>query len=256
MDGAYIIKPVYKTLELLKAVGEAGRPVSLGEVCAMTGLPKSTAFKYLRTLRECGFLSHDPQTDTYQVGIAVWQLGRLSGTTKAVREMAAPLMRKLGERFDETVNLGVLEDTDVVYVEIVESSHALQTKARLGGADPAYTTALGKAILAVLPADEWRSHVPPRLTARTPRTISTVAALERELDAIRRHGYAVDREETDVGVVSVAAPVLGGDATVVGAIGLSAPTTRLSKKREREVAVEVVATAGTCSELLGHTVVA
>lgn len=244
IDGAYIIKPVYKTLQLLKTIGEAGHPLSLSEVCALTRLPKSTAFKYLRTLRECGFLSHDPVTDTYQVGIAVWQLGRLSGSVQVVRDSAAPLMRRLGERFDETVSLGVLDGTEVVYVEIVDSTRALQSRARLGGTEPAYASAVGQAVLAFLPANRWRGHVPAQRAARSD--------LDDELSQTRKRGYAVDRGHGGSGIVTLAAPVFDAGGAAVAAIGLSAPTSRLPKRREREVASELVTTANRCSELLGH----
>jgi len=248
----YIVKPVYKALRMLQAIGEAGREQSLRDVCEATGLPKSTAYKYLRTLRECGFLAHDEQTDTYRVGPMIWQLGEAAGEQQRLRETALPFMHELRDRFDETVNLGVLDRTEVVYLEMAESAKTLRMRAHLGGRDPVYSTGLGKALLAALPADVWRSHVPNRLTPRTARTVTSLGALQRELEAGRERGYAVEHGENEDDGVCVAAPIFDASGRVLAAISVAAPANRVNATLEKAIGAAVRETAGQISERLGY----
>ncbi|WP_157181559.1 IclR family transcriptional regulator [Actinopolymorpha alba] len=251
-EADYIVKPVYKALQVLRCLGEAGRALTLGEVCQLVGLPKSTTFKYLRTLRATGFATHDAETDTYRIGLLVWDLGQLSGDQSQLRELALPAMRTLHRAFDETVNLAVPDGRAVVYLEMIESTRALRMQARLGSRDPMYSTAVGKAMLAALPGNDWRDRLPRRLTARTPRTITSLTALRRDLTDVRQCGYALDRGENEAGVSCVAAPVLDRQGRVVAAISVAAPDTRLDDALLARMAAAVVDAASSCSSRLGH----
>jgi DNA-binding IclR family transcriptional regulator len=123
----------------------------------------------------CGFVTHDPDTDLYRIGLRVWELGQALHEPLRIREIALPPMRKLRDQFNETVNLGMLDGPEVVYLEIIESRRSLRMQAQLGGRDPVYSTALGKAVLAFKPEDQWIPHLPSNLTARTERTITSLA---------------------------------------------------------------------------------
>jgi IclR family acetate operon transcriptional repressor len=171
MTETYVVKPVYKALQVLIALGEAMRPLTLTEICHLVRLPKTTVFRYLQTLTVCGFISHDPHTDLYQLGARLFELGQLAGRQLRLRDVALPTMAGLRDRFNETVNLGILDGYDVVYVEMVESRHSLRMQATLGSRDPAYSTALGKAMLGFI--DEPLRHVPVRLPSRTVATLGT-----------------------------------------------------------------------------------
>lgn len=251
----YIVKPVYKALQLLRSVGESGRELSLGEICTLTSLPKSTAFKYLRTLKACGFVSYDATSDRYRIGPAVVQLGRIAdevaGHQATVRDIALPHMRQLREDFDETVNFAVLAHDDIVYLESIESRRALRMRVSVGDRHPAYSTALGKAMLAHLPGEEWRAYVPARMTARTGHTVRSMKALRDQLERIRNQGYALDDGETDDGISCIAAPLLAAGGRIAGAISISAPSTRITDAVERKIAKSLVATAGEISDRLG-----
>lgn len=248
----YIVKPVFKALAVLRCIGEADRPLTLGDVCHRAELPKSTAFKYLRTLRDSGFVAHDPDTDTYRIGLLVWQLGQLSGEQSRIREVALPAMRRLHDRFDETVNLGVPDGREIVYLEMVESTRALRMQARLGSRDPLYSTALGKAYLAALNGDTWRSLVPGRLAARTHETVTSLAGLRAELDEARSRGYATEVGENEEGSSCVAAAVHDARGMPVAAISVSAPERRMDAKLRTEIGRQVAAAAAECSRRLGY----
>jgi len=249
-DDQYVIKPIAKALRLLDTIGAAARPLTLAEASVQSGLPKSTAFKYIRTLLRAGYLSHDPIDDRYGIGPQIERLAESADRTAALRRSARPFMEELRERFNETVNLGILDGNDVVYLEMIHSTHRLRLHAVPGGHYAAYATGLGKALLAFLPEGQWTSHVPATLTAVTPTTITDRDALGAELAAIRRRGHALDRGESDEYVSCVAAPVLDANGRAIAAISVSGLNQRVEPQFDA-IAAAVVTTAASIAS--AHT---
>src|SRR5262245_58807781 len=177
MSNSYIVQPVYKALQVLRCLGDERRELALSEICYRVDLPKTTVFRYLQTLCACGFVTHDPGTDLYRIGLRVWELSQMVHEPLRIRDVALPPMRELRDRFNETVNLGVLDSLDVVYLEIIESRRSLRMQAQLGGRDPVYSTALGKVVLAFMPEGQWATHLPDVLAPRTHRTVTSRAKL-------------------------------------------------------------------------------
>lgn len=225
-DESYIVKPVHKALSLLQVIGKA-QGVSIVEASELSGLPKSTTFKYLRTFVNAGFATYDGTRHRYQLGPQVYLLAQRGDTTRALRSAARPIMRDLRERFNETVNLGVLDGTDIVYVAIDRSTHSLRLEAVLEGHYPAYTTGLGKAILAYLPEPEVRTHLPARLEPKTARTITSLADMHVELATVRDRGYAIDNGEGSDQVTCAAVPIRDANGDVVGAMSVAGPSFRM-----------------------------
>jgi DNA-binding IclR family transcriptional regulator len=250
-DSEYIVKPVYRALTLLQAVGEAGRDLTLGEVSTLTGIPKTTAFKYLRTLCSRGFLEHDRDRDRYRPGLTLWRLGQLSDEREAIRQVATPFVRKLRDRFEETVNLGILDGREIIYLDVAESRRSLRMQAAIGQRDTTYSTGLGKAILAFLGDDQWRQHLPEQLIARTANTVTSVEDLEAELGKVRGHGYAVDRCENEEGLICIAAPILARDARVAAALSVSMPMSRCTNSLQHQVVDALAEATGSASQKLG-----
>src|SRR5262245_32508465 len=118
MPNTYQVKPVYKALQVLQCLGEAGRELTLTEICQTIHLPKTTAFRYLSTLREAGFVTQDPATDLYGLGLKLFELGYIVGENLRIREIAKPFIETLREQFNETVNLGVLDGHEIVYISV------------------------------------------------------------------------------------------------------------------------------------------
>jgi IclR family acetate operon transcriptional repressor len=250
--GDYIVKPVAKALQTLIVLGEAGEDLSLAELCTRLDLPKTTVFRYLNTLEAFRFVEHDSEKDRYRLGWQLWHLGSTNWAISRVQEVAIGPMQDLRDMFDETVNLGVLDGPDVVYLEMAESRRALRMQARLGGHDPASTTALGRAMLAALPASLLDAHLPETLPVRTGKSLPALAALMPELAATRARGYSLDDEENEDGARCVGAVIVDWQDRPVAAISLSAPVSRLPAHRIEMVAVEVQRTAARISLLLKH----
>jgi IclR family acetate operon transcriptional repressor len=246
----YVVKPVFKALQVLIALGDEHRPLTLTEICHRVRLPKTTVFRYLQTLAQCGFVTHDRQADLYHLGARLFELGQLAGQQLRIRDVALPVMVALRDRFNETVNLGILDGFDVVYVEMVESHHSLRMQATLGSRDPAFSTALGKAILAFM--DEPARYLPPRLMQRTVFTLYTRASVLQALAVVRQQGYALDDQENEDGARCVGAPIFEYPGRVTAAISVSAPASRLMRDQVGEVAAALKEAAITISRQLGH----
>lgn len=252
LDGEYIVKPVYRALMLLQAVGESPRGLTLGEISTLTDIPKTTAFKYLRTLCARGFLEHDRECDRYRSGLTLWRLGQLSDDREAIRQVATPYVQALRDSFEETVNVGILDRREIIYLDVAESRRSLRMRAAIGQRDTTYSTALGKVILAFLDDDQWRQHVPEHLTARTDNTLTSIEDLAKELCSVRTHGYAVDRCENEEGLICIAAPILARDAQVIAAMSVSMPMSRCTSSQQHQIISALTEATGGASQKLGH----
>ena len=246
------MKPVHKALQVLDCLGQEKRELSLTEIYSRVKLPKTTTYRYLCTLCASGLVAHDPETDAYRLGLHLWELGQLVEGQLHVRPIALPFMEQLRDRYNETVNLGVLDGTEIVYVEMVQSKLALRMHATLGGRDPAYTTAVGKAILAHLPPEQWREHLPSRLSKRTAKTLTSIAALKEELRTTRKRGFARDDGENEEGARCIGVPLFNQRGEVVAALSVSAPAARLNDRLVPEVVETLVETAHAISQRLGN----
>jgi IclR family KDG regulon transcriptional repressor len=252
VSNSYIVQPVYKALQVLRVLGDERRELALSEICYRVDMPKTTVFRYLQTLCACGFVTHDPDTDLYRIGLRVWELGQTVHEPLRVRDLALPAMRELRDQFNETVNLGVLDGLDVVYIEIIESRRSLRMQAQLGGRDPVYSTALGKAVLAFMPEPQWAAHIPPSLAPRTERTVTSLSRLQQALALTREHGFALDDEENEEGARCIAAPIFNHQSVPLAAVSLSAPANRLTNRLLPKVAAAVTHTAAAISQRFGH----
>jgi IclR family acetate operon transcriptional repressor len=228
LDQRYIVTPLRKAMQLLDELNAADRPISLSELAERTALPKTTAFRYLYTLRVGGFVTQDPETNAYATGPKLAHQSVRSTFVEALKAAAVPAMQRLQRRFNETVNLAVLEDGQVRYVDMVGSTRSLRLVAGIGTHDPLHSTALGKALLSVMPDERSQAILPRRLVARTPNTITTRAGLRNEIAAIRSRGYALDLEENEVGANCVAVAVRNrAGLASLAAISVSGPVQRL-----------------------------
>lgn len=229
----YSIRAVHRVCEILDLLQRSPRGVALLDVTRSTGLPKSSAFRYLATLERRRYVERDPVTATYRAGSAFLPLRAHEPELLARR--ARPHLERLRDRVEETINLGMLQGNRVIYLEIVESHRAMRLAARRGDRDPIHATALGKAIAANLPVRRVRAILDaegmPRLTQRTLVDQESYLA---ELAKTRERGYALDNGESEIDGRSVAVPVVGGN--LPAAISYSAPASRFPLDRVPEVA--------------------
>ncbi|MBU3737352.1 MAG: IclR family transcriptional regulator [Rhodoferax sp.] len=225
LDRRYVVTPVHKAMQLLDALVASKGAMTLSDLAACTALPKTTAFRYLYTLRASGFVTYDERSERYLIGSRVKLGPSLPTEAERIRKAAHPALRRLQRQFNETVNLAIRDGSDIVYIDMVGSTRLQHTEAMIGKRDPLYSTALGKAILQTLGASDLERMVPRQMRARTPNTITN---RDRFLDDIARSAqrqYALDLEENEMGARCVAAAICPpGSGNAIAAISISGPS--------------------------------
>jgi len=248
---SYAVPAVESALSILETLGTA-QPMSLTELARQLGLGKSSVYRLLVTLALRGYVEKDPDSDRYQLTYRLFAVGSRASEQLGLREVAQPVMHRLGSQTGETVNLGVLDDFRTVSIHLVESAHPLRIHMRIGGVS-AHATATGKILLAALHSKELaRLLAGRRLDAITPNTIKNRSVLLAELKRVRQEGYAVDDEECSLGLRCVGAPVRDHQGAVVAALSMVAPCQRLPRERIPAAVAQVQEAAQEVSLRLGY----
>jgi IclR family pca regulon transcriptional regulator len=248
------VNSLARGLNLLEALAGAGMPKTLTELSKIVGFNKVTTSRFCHTLMESGYIEKLPSKH-YQLTPKVLSLGYAVICSYDLRRVAQPYLRELSKTLQETVNMAVLEGTDILYVARFKTETILATELHLGSRLPVYCTSMGKAILAHLPESEQNSIIERiRFVRLTHKTLDSREALQLELEKVRRQGFAVNDEELSVGLRSIAAPVMRGDRPVA-AVNIAVPTIRYSRaKLLSELAPPLLRTARTISRLLDNQI--
>lgn len=242
------IQVIERMMTLLDVLSRHPDPVSLKQLALEAGLHPSTAHRILAAMAASGFAERlDP--GAYRLGIRLLELGNLVKSRIAVRDVAMPLMQALHRNTGESVNLGVRQGDEIVYVERTSSgTSSVRVVHLLGARAPLHVTAAGKLYLAEENGRQLQEYGRrtglPRFTVHS---LVTLPALEKELDQVRRAGVAYDNEEIETGLRCIAAPVRDDSGALVAALSLSSPTER----HVPEWAASVKATANAISASLG-----
>jgi len=222
------IQVIGRMMKLLDVLARHPRPVALKSLAGASGLHPSTAHRILAALVAAGVVERaDP--GHYCLGIRLLELGNLVKGRISVREHALPFMRELHAATGEAVNLSVRRDDEIVYIERTSTDRSHMRVVNIVGARaPLHITAVGKLFLLEdgpegLRAYSQRTHLPQF----TRNTITHAGALERELERIRRSGYAVDNEEAELGVRCIGAGVRDDSGALVAGLSVSAPAERM-----------------------------
>lgn len=200
--------------------------IGISELSRELELSRSTAHRYVATLAKLGYLQQDHDSRRYRLGPKVLDLGFSAINSMDLREISAPYLRQLSDETGHTVNLAILDGTDVVYIERCRAARPGQREIDLnlhvGARLPAYCTAMGKAILAFMP-EEGLGEIIGRIdfALRGPNTITDPAAFREELRKIRSAGIAVNDEELAYGLRSIAAPIHAHSGEVLAALNLA-----------------------------------
>ncbi|MGC9665406.1 IclR family transcriptional regulator [Planosporangium sp. 12N6] len=239
-------------LSILQMYSDDDGMVSVSEMARHIGVHRSNASRLAATLHAMGFLSRAGEAGQYRLGPQLIRLGRLAGKNDdLLREAVGPL-RRLVEQTGETGHIGVLDETETLTTAVVDGWHTVRMHGQVNKRSPAHCSSLGKALLSGLDdAAVRRLYRGRRLTGRTPNSVTSVAALLRELDRIRACGYAIDNEELELGLRCIAAPIRDADGAVVASLGLSGPALRLTETAVADLADAVVAAAARATAAIG-----
>ena len=221
------IQVIERMMSLLDVLANTSEPATLKMLSQTTGLHPSTAHRILAVMTHSRLVErHD--ASTYALGIRLLELGNIVKSRISIREIALPHMQNLHETIGEAINLGVRDRDEIIYVERTSSGRSLVRVVYLvGGRAPLHLTSLGKLFLAAENADEVRAYAKRTgLPGKTPRSLTELGALEKELDKIRRHDLAYDNEEAELGLRCIASPIRNDEGIIVAGLSISAPTDR------------------------------
>jgi DNA-binding IclR family transcriptional regulator len=242
---------VQRAVRLLKACGQGGPGRRLADLARAAELNKTTAFRLLSALESTGLVERTPDGEAYQIGSELTRLAGQALGNRALLAAGRPALHALAAATRETITLEVLVDDEVLIVDEVVGSHVIGALPSLGTRWPAHATSTGKVLLAALSDLEQRQRTSRRLPAFTARTIVNPAALRRELQRVATRGHATAIEELEPGFVAVGAPVRGADGSVIAAVSVGGPRTRLSPAVVAQIARDLPAAANGISERLG-----
>jgi len=222
------VQSVDRALTILEILGEKGE-AGVTEIAAELKIHKSTASRLLTALLSRNLVEQLSDRGRYRLGMG---LVRLAGTVSSNLEPVAAsrsVTRAIADQYGETVNIAVLNDNKVLYVDQVAGSHIMTMTSWLGQVVPIHCTATGKVLVAWLEDKKRKSTFPTKFAKLAKNTITSAAEFEKELKKVRELGYAIADEEMDEGFTAVAAPIRDSHQDVVAAIVVSGPSARMTR---------------------------
>ena len=245
---------VKKAMDILDCLGRAQTPLAASELGRRLEMPRSTTYRLLTTLSLGGYVTQDLENpEKYRLGFKIVELASSLLDSIELRQQAAPFLRELRDHANEVVHLVALEHGRVAYIDKLECSQAVRMHSSIGRQGFVHCTSVGKAMLAFLPESAVANIIEQHgLPALTGNTITEVPALHRELDKVRRQGYAIDDLENEEGIRCVGAAILNHEGQPVAALSVSGPAFRLTLERAEELGPAVRMTAQGISRQLGY----
>jgi len=227
MSDEFKVKSLAKAVKLLECFSMERPELSIKELSEMLDIQKSTAHNIADTYKKLGYLSQNPDTNKYFLGLGLLKFSYTINNHLGFRNFFLPFMEKISCQTNEVVFLGIPHGGEVLYLECYFPTGSRATRNILGERAFMHCTGLGKAMLAFMPEPERNEYAARHLKKFTERTITDTSLLIKELELTRNRGYAIDNMEHEHGVTCVALPVFGASGQIVAALSTSAPSLRL-----------------------------
>lgn len=246
------LKVVAKTFRVIETLSQAKSGMPLSELARRVEQPKATVFRILFTLKQLGYIEQDRSSETYKLSPERnWQTqNEVRETLKAI---ARPHMERILARFEQTVCLGMLDQSQVLYIEILEGLRSIRMAATVNAYAPVHSTSLGKSILAFLEASEAEAILRRKpVTRLTGKTITSMGLLKRHLALVRKRGYAVDNEESERGARCVGAPIYNIEGRPFAAMSVSGPVSYIQGELVPVIAEALKDACGKISRQMGY----
>lgn len=245
------VKVVDRVAAILECLMTGGPELGIGELSRATGMSKGTIHRLLGALMQHRMVDQNPLTHQYRLGLRLFELGSQAIAQVDLVALAHPFLRALAEEMGETAHLAVLRNQMVLYIAKVDGWHSLRMPSHVGQTAPLHCTALGKILLAHATEEEQSEYLSRTdLVAMTPNTITNANLLRAELATILRNGFSVDNEELEIGLRCIAGPIRDHTGSVIAAVSISGPTTRITTGKTSALAERVVSAASGIGALL------
>ena len=248
------VSSILRALQILECFMDRETEWTLKELAEHLDMPSTTVFRQVSTLADRQYLVQDPVRKSYRVGPRLMLLASAILGQSDLRRVARAELEHLSDTVQETINLSVLLERDIFYLDKVETHRSIVCNTQIGGRAPAYATSSGKVMLSCQDAafiDDYCEWMRRKARPLTDSTITDPDRLRDELVQARLNGYAMDVGEIEIGLICVAAPIYDMNRRVVAAVSISGPDYRMRQDQE-DMIREVRQTAANISRLLGY----
>jgi DNA-binding IclR family transcriptional regulator len=247
------VPSVERGLAVLELLATTRKGLTVPELSRRLSLPKSSTHALILTLERCGYLHRNAASGRYSFGFKIFNLANMALTAVNVRTQAAPFLRELMQDTRLTVHMAVVEQYHVVLVDKVEPPGLLRLATWIGQRMDMHCTAVGKALMAHLPDEEFEKYLATQPRPRyNENTLVSSRKLREQRDLIRRLGYSSEDEEGEVGFCCIGAPVFDHAGKIAAAISVAAPTGQMMREQSAALIAKVKDTAANISQTLGH----
>ena len=253
MSNSLAVQSLHRAFDILEAIGNSAKPASLKEITETTGLPKSTVYRLISNLEDRDYVRCD-NNGKYRLGFQLFMMSQWAEKDFEVKRVAKIFLESLNEFTKETVHLAILGKNRVLYVDTVESPHALRLVAKLGSTNSVHCTSLGKVLLLKHSEEEICAILEEQgMEHRTEYTLCTPTDYLREMTVVRKKGYALDNRESEMDSRCVGAPIYDNTGNIVAAISISGLATRFSYDYvTKEVVGKLLNSTAHISRVLGY----
>ena len=245
------VRAVERALDILLCFSKDKPTLSLTEIAEQVGMHKSTIHRLLATLESKRFITRDKATGMYQLGFLFIELASILLHDLDIQRWALPYLQHLSLQSGETVDLAILNNGHVVYLQVVESTQRVKIAAAVGEQLPAFCTATGKAFLAYLPEYQVQAILAQGLAKYTEHTLVIPEDLLINLGETRARGFAISEQEYENDINAVAAPILDANDCPVAVIAIVGPSYRMSRDRMLELGELIKDTADAIARDVG-----
>jgi DNA-binding IclR family transcriptional regulator len=247
------VPAVERALQIIERLAASRRGLTLSEIARELSFPKSSALGLLVTLERHGYLKRADKGGRYMCGTKLIEVAHAAVTRLEIRQLASPYFRELIKKTNLTVNMAILEQDEVVFVEKIVPPGALSsTPTWVGKHMDVNTTAVGKSLIAYLPDDQLDRFI-NHLPKHNKNALNSPSRLKEELAKVRKLGYSVNDEENEIGYRAIAVPIFNSDQKVVAAISIAGTTSQISSTNHTGLTRQLKKTGAAISQKLGYS---
>lgn len=227
----YNINSLVKSMKVLEQLVEKGE-MSILELTESSGMGKSTVHRILGTFKAMGYVDQNKENLKYFPTLKIFQLGTKASNRIPLKKIIRPYLQEIYDKCHETVNFGIVDSGDLIYLDKIVTSEPLRVDLEIGNKVSAYCTGIGKVILAFTDGLDVSKI---DLKKMTENTVDSPEKLMEQLDFIRKNGYIIEHEEYIPGLTCIAVPIRNKEDKALAGISISVPSLRLNDKSEKEL---------------------
>ncbi|MCG8484809.1 MAG: IclR family transcriptional regulator [Clostridia bacterium] len=248
-----IVKSIVKAFDILELLDKRNE-LGITEISEALGLDKSTVHRLISTLKEKGYVVQNASNNKYSNSFKLFEMGNNVVERLGFRRQAQPYLEHLARVTNETVNLAIMYDSNIIYIDKIESSATIKVDLNVGKKLPAYCTGLGKAMLAFMSQEKMEKIMADvEFIQYTNKTVADYPELLEQLKAIKQQGYSIDDEEYVEGLKCVSAPIFSYSGEVIAAISVAIPKYRYDEGEKNIGYANIIKkTAMSLSKELGY----